>query len=109
MADAGIVTRVRRPGAAYAYTVAARFLPAMRGVSHRREKGVPRTRTEEKVVKKTERAGARFVSFGEMPDDRIKWQARLRSWRQSRFRLPLWGPKPGEAGCFAPAALLTTA
>jgi len=35
------------------------------------------------------------------------WQARLRSWRQSRFWLPLWGPKPTEPGCFAPAALMT--
>ena len=47
----------------------------------------------------------RRVSFSELPDDRAKWQARLRSWRQSRFWLPLWGPKPGEAGCFAPAEL----
>ena len=47
------------------------------------------------------------MSFGEMPDERAKWQARLRSWRKSRFWLPLWGPKPGEPGCFAPAELLT--
>jgi len=46
------------------------------------------------------------VSFGELPDDRAKWEARLRSWRKSRFWLPLWGAKPGEPGCLAPADLL---
>ena len=33
----GIVTRQRRPGGVYAYTIASRFLPAGRGVSHERE------------------------------------------------------------------------
>ena len=46
------------------------------------------------------------MSFGEIPDDRAKWEARLRSWRTSRFWLPLWGPKPTEPGCFAPAGVL---
>src|SRR3954454_7173009 len=67
--------------------IAARFLPAARGVSHQREKGVPLTRTEEQVGKKTGYARARFaksgINFDELPDERAKWQARLRSWRQS--------------------------
>ena len=46
------------------------------------------------------------MSFGEIPDEQARWQARLRSWRQSRFWLPLWGPKPTEPGCFAPAEVL---
>ena len=70
----------------------------------------PLTRTEEQVGKKAGYAQARFarsgVSFSEIPDDRVKWEARLRSWRQFRFWLPLWGPKPGEAGCFAPPEVL---
>jgi DNA-binding transcriptional MocR family regulator len=111
LAAEGIIARQRRPGGVYAYTVAARFLPAMRGVSHQREKGVPPARTEENLGKKTGYARARFaksgVSYGEIPDDRVKWEARLRSWRKSGFWLPLWGSKPGEAGCMAPAALLT--
>src|SRR3954454_8933994 len=49
--------------------IAARFLPAARGVSHQREKGVPLTRTEEvpltrteeQVGKKTGYARARFA------------------------------------------------
>ena len=47
-------------------------------------------------------------NFDELPDEHAKWQARLRSWRQSRFWLPLWGPKPTEPGCFIPVALLGT-
>ena len=107
----GVIARQRRPGGVYAYTIARRFLPAMQGVSHSRKKGVPSPGTEEQEAKKTGARGrARFarsgVSFGEIPDDRAKWEARLRSWRQSRFWLPLWGPKPTEPGCFAPASLM---
>ena len=116
LAKDGIISRQRRPGGVYAYTIAARFLPAARGVSHRREKGVPRPRTEEQEGKNTTGAQARFgksgagdfsrtSSFGELPDERIKWEARLRSWRKSGFWLPSFGPKPGEIGCFAPAQL----
>ena len=111
LAEEGVIARQRRPGGVYRYVIVARFLPAARGVSHSRDRGVPPTRTEEQVGKKRDaRARDRFarsgVSFGEMPDDRAKWQARLRSWRQSRFWLPLWGPKPTEPGCFAPPALI---
>ncbi len=110
LAQEGVITRQRRPGGVYAYTIAGRFLPAARGVSHSREKGVLLARREEQESKKTGGAPARFaksgVSFGEMPDERAKWEARLRSWRQSRFWLPLWGPKPTELGCFAPAEVL---
>ena len=64
-------------------------------------------------IRKTKdgRAGARDftnpgLSYGELPDENAKWRLRLRSWHQSRFWLPLWGPKPTEAGCMAPPALL---
>ncbi len=110
LAREGIVMRQRRPGGCYAYTIAARFLPAARQVSHKRDQGVPPVRTEEKSGKKTGYARARFakrdVSYGEIPDERAKWEPRLRSWRESRFWLALWGPKPSEPGCFAPADLL---
>ena len=87
LAQEGVIARQRRPGGVYAYTIARRFLPAQRGVSHQREKGVPPARTEEQPGKKKGRATRdRFaksgVSFGEIPDDRAKWEARLRSWRQ---------------------------
>jgi DNA-binding transcriptional regulator YhcF (GntR family) len=127
----GHLTRTRRPGGVYVYRIAHRFLPQwareqvsqardrQRKVGHARRaeaslRGVPQPGTEEKPEKKNQREGARArqrfaehkVSFGELPDDRAKWQARLRSWRQSRFWLPLWGPKPTEPGCFAPLEVL---
>ena len=103
LARDGVIARQRRPGGVWRYVIDSRFLPARRGVSHQRAEGVPPARTEEKSGKK--RDARPRVSFGEMQDERSKWQARLRSWRQSRFWLPLWGPKPGEAGCFAPVEL----
>ena len=124
----GHFTRTRRPGGVYVYRIARRFLPrwAREQVSQHRDRqrearrarradaslrGVPEPGTEEEPLKKNHGdARARFarkeISFGEMPDERAKWQARLRSWRQSKFWLPLWGPKPGEAGCFAPSSLM---
>jgi hypothetical protein len=106
----GHISRTRKPGGRCICTIAARFLPVAR-VSHQREKGVPPPRREEQVGKKTEaRTRARFanrgVSFGELPDDRAKWETRLHGWRKSRFWLLQWGAKPGEAGCMVPAALL---
>ena len=56
----GVIARQRRPGGVYAYVIAARFLPAARGVSHQREKGVPPPRTEEQAGKKTGYAQARI-------------------------------------------------
>jgi DNA-binding transcriptional ArsR family regulator len=96
LARDGILTRQRRPGGCYSYTIAARFLPAAR-VSHKRDQAVPPARTEENPIKKNPDG---------LPDDSAKWKARLRSWRKSRFWLPFWGPKPTEAGCFVPPELL---
>ena len=127
----GHLTRTRRPGGVYVYRIARRFLPrwAREQVSQARDRqrearharrteaslrGVPEPGTKEKPRKKNQGDGAparqRFaksgLSYGELIDDRSKWEARLRSWRQSRFWLPLWGPKPTELGCFAPAEVL---
>ena len=126
----GHLTRTRRPGGVYVYRIARRFLPrwARDQVSQHRNRqrkarrtrraeaslmGVPQPGTKEKPEKKNQGEGAqarqRFArsgsSFGELPDERAKWEARLRSWRQSRFWLPLWGPQPGEHGCFAPPSM----
>jgi hypothetical protein len=112
LVEAGVATRKRRPGRGYEYEIDPRFLPRA-SVSHQQDQGVPsQTRQETDTEKQTkERARPRFtnrgVSFGELPNDRAKWEARLRSWRKSRFWLPLWGAKPGEAGCMVPAALMT--
>jgi DNA-binding transcriptional ArsR family regulator len=98
LARDGIVTRQRRPGGVYAYTIAARFLPAARQVSHKRDRAVPPVRTEEQAGKKT----------SEFHDDSAQWRARLGAWYSSggRFWNPFWGPKPTERGCFAPPALV---
>ncbi len=103
------VSRTRKPGGAYTYRIGAQWLPS--AVSHQRRQGVQPAPTEENPGKKTgalprDRFARSAVSFGEIADERSKWDARLRSWRQSRFWLPLWGPKPGEVGCFAPVEVL---
>src|SRR4051812_23443767 len=104
LAEAGLVTRKRRPGGVYVYQIARRFLPkwAKEQVSQARDqqcearrarqveraaRGVPERGTEEKPIKKNQgetRGGARFadrrVSYGELPDQSARWQARVRSW-----------------------------
>ena len=97
LAQEGVIARQRRPGGVYAYRINSRFLPAARQVSHSHERGVPPARREEYPPKK---------SPDGLLDDSAKWEARLRSWHRSRFWLPFWGPRPTEAGCFAPPALL---
>src|SRR3954463_12569738 len=110
--ECGVITRQRRPGGVYDYEIDPRYLPRA-PVSHLQDQGVPRQAGQETdPPKQTGQAWARprfakpRVSYRELPDDRAKWEARLRSWRKSRFWLPLWGAKPGEAGCMVPAALL---
>src|SRR6478609_11661436 len=113
LVECGAITRRRRPGGVYDYQIDPRFLPHA-PVSHPRAEGVPRQAGQETDPPKQTREArkrARFaksgISFGEISDDRAKWEARLRSWRQSQFWLPLWGPKPTEAGCFAPSLMMT--
>ena len=101
LARDGIVTRQRRPGGVYSYRIDSRFLPACREVSHKRDRAVPLSRTEEHPTKK---------SSG-FHDDSAQWRARLGAWKSSsgRFWNAFWGPKPTEPGCFVPTALLSTA
>src|SRR5689334_10012817 len=89
LVEAGVATRKRRPGRGYEYEVDPRFLPRA-PVSYFHDSRVPLQAGQETEPRK-QRKGAhprpRFakprVSFGELPDDRAKWQARLRSWRKS--------------------------
>jgi hypothetical protein len=81
--------------------------------AERAARAVPASGTEEKPDKKNQ-GGARAregfakpgLSYGEIPNERAKWEPRVRSWREFRFWLPLWGPKPDEMGCFAPREVL---
>ena len=112
LVEAGAIARKRRPGHGYEYEIAPQFLPRA-PVSHFRKEAVPlRAGQETDPRKQTERVRKRTqfakpgVSYGEMPDERTKWQARLRGWRKSGFWLAQWGARPNEAGCIVPAALL---
>ena len=111
LVECGVITRQRRPGGVYDYQIDPRFLPRA-PVSHSQAEGVPRQAGQETDPPKQTREArkrARFanpgVSFGEIPDDRAKWEARLRSWRNPGSGCR-YGAKPDEPGCFAPAVLL---
>src|SRR5689334_11195876 len=105
LVECGAITRQRRPGGVYDYQIDPRFLPRA-PVSHPRAKGVPQQTGQETEPTKQNRTLSRFakrgVTYGEVPDNRAKWQVRLRSWRKSGFWLLQWGSKPGEAGCMVP-------
>jgi hypothetical protein len=111
-----------RPGnGRYRYKIAERFLPRWPGKQPPKssscsivQDGLAQPARQEANPPKQAREArerARFakprLSYGEIPDERARWEPRLRSWRQSKFWLPLWGPKPDEAGCFAPVSLMT--
>ena len=124
LAEAGLVTRKRRPGGVYVYQIARRFLPqwAAEQVSQHRDRhrkawrvkhgnppirAVPERGTEEKPDKKNQGyARARFAGLGEGLPCPVDWAPRLRSWARSQFWLPTWGPKPSEPGCWVPRELL---
>src|SRR5690349_471069 len=81
LVECGAITRQRRPGGVYDYEIDRRFLPRA-PVSHPRTEGVPQqVGPETDPPKQTEwaRTRARFanrgVSFGEIHDDRVKWEA----------------------------------
>jgi len=114
MADLNVFQRTRKGVGRYVYQLAEAYRPRWPGRVSGLEQGVSQGETPEQVEPDKQTRGARArqrfakreVSFGELADDRAKWQARLRSWRQSRFWLPLWGPKPDQPGCFVPAEVL---
>lgn len=99
----GIISRTRKPGGVYSYTIDARFLPAARAVSHAAPKvapkAVPAARIEEKVGFKNT----------DSHDDSAQWDARMRAWHRSggRFWPAFAGPRPDEPGCWAPVKIQT--
>lgn len=104
----GAIKRRRQPNGCYAYTVAARFLPANRALPHGREKSAPPIRREEKPVKKM-RFFERFEdsrTIEASSDSHDQWRQRVLSWQKRGFWLDAWGARPTEAGCIAPVALL---
>ena len=130
----GHLTRTRRPGGVYIYRISRRFLPrwaeeqvSQHGIGSIRLGVVDGRRSRRRVSqsagrkknqgRKTKGTARERASNSPNLDwatarswtSAAEWQARLRSWRQSRFWLPLWGPKPTEPGCFAPPEVLTAA
>lgn len=100
--EAGCFTRRRMAGGGrYLYTLAERYRPRLPNVKKRFAE-----RATEQVNPAKQFKNIAIGEGGAHTDDRDRWPARIRSWRKSRFWLPGWGPKPGEAGCFAPATLL---
>jgi hypothetical protein len=118
MADLNVFQRTRKGVGRYVYQVAEAYRPRWPGRAGARvsgpKHGVSQGETSEQVdpAKQTKGAPARQrfaksgISYGDLPDERSRWEPRIRSWRQSRFWLPLWGPKPDEPGCFAPAQMI---
>jgi len=116
MADLNVFQRTRKGVGRYVYTLAEAYRPRwpgrVSGPKHRVSQGETTGQVDPAKQTKGAPARQRFaksqLGYGAVIDDRSRWDARLRSWRQSRFWLPLWGPKPGEPGCFAPAEVLQT-
>ncbi len=98
MAELGVFHRVRRGVGRYLYTLAGTYRPRWPGQADRRvsapQRGVSEAGTEEAKPAKQNR----FAEI--LPEE--PWQQRIDSWRNSRFWLPQWGPRPGDPGCWAP-------
>jgi hypothetical protein len=98
IADLGVFQRARRSVGRYVYTLTETYRPRWPGRADRRvpalQRGVSGAETQEANPAKQ----IRFAQdFPEAP-----WQQRIDSWRNSRFWLPQWGPRPGDPGCWAP-------
>jgi hypothetical protein len=108
----GVFQRERKPGRRYLYTLAEAYRPRWPG---RPKSTVPAPELRVSQAETQEAKPAKYVEKGHPRfDDKTlpradNWEPRLRGWLKSRFWLPQWGPTPNEPGCFAPAALLSTA
>jgi hypothetical protein len=94
MADLGVFQRLRRGVSRYVYTLAEAYRPRWPGRVSAPKRSVSGAGTQEANPTKQ----TRFLQdFPEAP-----WEQRIESWRNSRFWLPQWGPRPSEPGCWAP-------
>ena len=98
----GVFQRQRKPGGRYIYTLGEAYCPRWPG----REKwgvpapdrGVSGAGTQEAKLAKQSFKQNRFAEI--LPGE--PWEQRIKSWQNSRFWLPQWGPRPNEPGCWAP-------
>jgi DNA-binding transcriptional MocR family regulator len=129
MAAQGVFHRERKPGGRYHYVLAEAYRPrwpgkGIRGVSAPRE-GVPptvwgvsqRETQQAKPTKQDHKADAPSrsapgrvspepASTGFGVDQAFRWRAYVRQYREAGRWREAYGPKPGEAGCRAPAETL---
>jgi hypothetical protein len=92
--------RSRAGNGRYRYRIAARFLPRWPRV----QDGLAQPARQEALPRK-QLDSWRFAKFEKVEEGLpapVEWGPRLRSYRKSGFWLEVWGPRPGEAGCFAP-------
>ena len=98
MADLNVFQRTRKGVGRYVYRLAEAYRPRWPGRVSAPKRGVSGVGTQEVNPAKQSFKERRFAE--DFPVE--PWEQRIESWRNSRFWLPQWGPKPGEAGCFAP-------
>jgi hypothetical protein len=99
LSQLGVFSRARRSGGRYSYTLAVAFVPRWRSQKTAVAQRVPSTARGVPIPGAQK---AFDIKHHDLPDDSLKWEARLRGWHRSRFWLPFWGPRPNETGCWAP-------
>ncbi len=101
MAALGVFQRERKPGGRYCYRLVEAYVPRWPGRVPAPKRGVSEGGTQEAKPPK-QIFTRRFAE--ELPVE--PWEQRVRSWRDSKFWLGIWGAKPNEPGCYAPVELL---
>jgi hypothetical protein len=105
MADLGVFHRVRQGVGRYRYRLAEAYVPRWPGRVSRQQsdvlKGGNQKQTQQSTYRPTHKKHGEFQERY-LHDDSSQWKARLWAWKDSGFWNPFWGPKPSEAGCWAP-------
>jgi len=97
-----VFQRTRSGVGRYVYTLAEPYRLGRKPSVSPSQHGVSRGATQEVTPAKYLNKGI-WVGEAGLPRP-TEWEPRLKGWARSGFWLPGWGPRPGEAGCFAPLA-----
>lgn len=102
MAEMGVFHRARKGVGRYVYQLGDAYRPRwpgrVSGAEHRVSPAATQKQTQVKQKSTDQRQLDKLRSHDDAP-----WESRLRSWQKTGFWLAWWGPKPDEAGCWAPA------
>jgi hypothetical protein len=102
LAELGVFHRERKGVGRYVYTLAEPYRLGRPGHVSGPERGVSRSARQEVEPSNYLNKG---IWLGDAGSPRpTEWEPRLKGWARSGFWLAVWGPRPGEAGCFAPLA-----